>query len=148
MKRIGVYLFFMAALLCLAYGFSFYMYENKQKELAEQEEQEELDIGGSDTASSATAGGDAQPNSAGKETFSDEEKAQETGASSTPSYWQYVMKYENGKIVVYQKDGETVYEETDIDKSHLSEDVLKQLKEGIVVSDEEELYSLLESFSS
>ena len=58
------------------------------------------------------------------------------------------MKYENEKIVVYQKDGETVYEETDIDKSHLSEDVLKQLKEGIMVSDEEELYSLLESFSS
>ena len=148
MKRIGVYLFFMAALLCLAYGFSFYMYENKQKELAEQEEQEEVDVGGSDTAASATAGGDAQPDSAGKETFSDEEKAQETGASSTPSFWQYVMKYENGKIVVYQKDGETVYEKTDIDKSHLSEDVLKQLKEGIMVSDEEELYSLLESFSS
>ncbi|MDD5948806.1 MAG: BofC C-terminal domain-containing protein [Lachnospiraceae bacterium] len=148
MKRIGVYLFFMAALLCLAYGFSFYMYENKQKELAEQEEQEEVDVGGSDTAASATAGGDAQPDSDGKETFSEEEKAQETGASSTPSFWQYVMKYENEKIVVYQKDGETVYEETDIDKSHLSEDVLKQLKEGIMVSDEEELYSLLESFSS
>ena len=46
------------------------------------------------------------------------------------------------------KDGSTVYEETDIDSSRLSEETKQQLKEGIPVADVETLYSLLESYSS
>lgn len=60
----------------------------------------------------------------------------------------YIMKYENNHIIVYEADGITIFEETDIDQSHLSEQMLVKLKEGLSVSDEETLYSLLESFSS
>lgn len=60
----------------------------------------------------------------------------------------YIMKYEDNHIIVYEADGVTIFEETDIDQSHLSEQMLENLKEGLPVSDEESLYSLLESFSS
>lgn len=62
--------------------------------------------------------------------------------------YQYIMKYENNHIIVYEADGVTIFEETDIDQSHLSEQMLETLEEGIPVSNEESLYSLLESFSS
>lgn len=153
MKRIGVYLFLMVALLCMAYGFSFYMYENKQKELAQEEElKKSLEEDGKQTAQgeqTGVAGGNTDSaTQVEKNPDKNDSETKETGANKTPSYWQYLMKYQNGKIIVYQKDGKTVYEETDIDQSHLSKDILEQLKQGIQVSDEEELYSLLESFSS
>jgi hypothetical protein len=60
----------------------------------------------------------------------------------------YLLKYEDGKVIVYQQDGKTVFEETSIDATHLPKDTLNSLKEGITVEGEGELYSLLESFSS
>lgn len=73
-----------------------------------------------------------------------------TAASSNKveEQYQYIMKYENNHIIVYEADGVTIFEETDIDQSHLSEQMLQNLEEGIPVSNEESLYSLLESFSS
>ena len=62
--------------------------------------------------------------------------------------YEYLIRYENDKVMVYLKDGSTVYEETDIDSSRLSEETKQQLKEGIPVADVETLYSLLESYSS
>ena len=61
---------------------------------------------------------------------------------------QYFVCFDDGKIIVYEKDKKTIYEETSIDAAHLSEENLQSLQEGIWVQTVEELYGLLESFSS
>lgn len=58
----------------------------------------------------------------------------------------YVMM--NGEVVVYYSDKSTVYEYTGIRTDSLSEDEQVRIRIGYFVSDEEELYSLLESYSS
>ncbi len=54
----------------------------------------------------------------------------------------------NGEVVVYYSDKSTVYEYTGIRTDSLSADEQIRIRIGYFVSDEEELYSLLESFSS
>ena len=54
----------------------------------------------------------------------------------------------NGEVVVYYSDKSTVYEYTGIRTDSLSEDEQVRIRIGYFVSDEEELYSLLESYSS
>ncbi len=55
---------------------------------------------------------------------------------------------EDGEVVVYYNDKKTVYEYTGIRTKDLSDEDRIKIKIGYYVSDEEELYSLLESFSS
>ena len=54
----------------------------------------------------------------------------------------------NGEVVVYYSDKSTVYEYTGIMTADLSEEEQVRIKTGYFVADEEELYSLLESYSS
>lgn len=60
----------------------------------------------------------------------------------------YIVKEQDGFLVVYQLDGMTVEFETNIRTSDLGEDVLDRLVDGIGFSDEKSLYSFLESYSS
>lgn len=60
----------------------------------------------------------------------------------------YYMVVEDGKIVVYYSDLKTVYEYTNIDALYLPEDTRNELMKGIYIKDTEELFTLLESFSS
>ncbi len=60
----------------------------------------------------------------------------------------YYIAVKNGEIVVYYNDKETVYEYTGISAITLKEDERLALMEGIKVKTAEELFSLLESYSS
>lgn len=62
--------------------------------------------------------------------------------------YRYLLIEEDGRLVVYEQDGRTILLETNIRLHGLDEESLKLLKAGIWVSDEEELYDLLESYSS
>lgn len=53
-----------------------------------------------------------------------------------------------GQVVVYYGDMKTVYEETGISVDTLSKSDRKALKNGIEVKDEEELFGILENYSS
>lgn len=55
---------------------------------------------------------------------------------------------ENGEVVVYYSDRKTVYEYTGINMDELRQEDWIKVTFGLDVSDEEELYALLESFSS
>ena len=61
---------------------------------------------------------------------------------------QFFLKSQNGKIVVYYGDQKTVYEYTEVTVEHLTQYEQLKLAEGIFVKDEEELYSILENYSS
>lgn len=61
---------------------------------------------------------------------------------------QFFIKSQNGKIVVYYGDQKTVYEYTEVTVEHLTQYEQLKLEEGIFVKDEEELYSILENYSS
>ena len=60
----------------------------------------------------------------------------------------FFLKEEEGQVVVYHEDQKTPYEYTGILIDNLPEEEQQKLKEGFFVKDEEELYSMLENFSS
>ena len=60
----------------------------------------------------------------------------------------YVIREQDGLLVVYEQDGETILLETHIEVKALDGDTQEALREGIRVLDEQELYDLLESYSS
>lgn len=62
--------------------------------------------------------------------------------------YQFFLKSQNGKIVVYFGDQKTVYEYSEVSVDHLTQYEQLKLEEGIFVKDEEELYSILENYSS
>ena len=61
---------------------------------------------------------------------------------------QYFLKSQNGYIVVYYGDQKTVYEYTGLSTAKLSQYEKLKLEEGIFARDLEELYALLENYSS
>ena len=61
---------------------------------------------------------------------------------------EYYICDENGEIVVYYSDRQTIYEYTGITTEDLSDADRIKLGIGYYVSDAEELYALLESYSS
>ena len=62
--------------------------------------------------------------------------------------YKFYVNIVNGYVTVYYSDLETVYEYTHIDAAGLSEDARIALSQGIFVKDREELYGLLEGYSS
>lgn len=60
----------------------------------------------------------------------------------------YYLAVKNGEVVVYYSDLKTVYEYTGIRAIDLAEEERLQLLEGIRIETAEELFSLLESYSS
>lgn len=67
--------------------------------------------------------------------------------SSKVEYRYYLIAVE-GEVVVYYGDKKTVYEYTGIETKNLSDDEKKELKKGIEVKDEDELFSILENYTS
>lgn len=66
----------------------------------------------------------------------------------TRNPYKYYVNISDGMVTVYYSDLESVYEYTHIPAVDLSEENRTALIEGIYVKDREELYSLLEGFSS
>lgn len=62
--------------------------------------------------------------------------------------YRYYIAVKEGKIIVYHSDLSTIYEYTSISVFDLPEDERAELMQGIYVKTEEELFSLLESYSS
>ncbi len=72
-----------------------------------------------------------------RKTYKDEE--QERG---------FMLKLENGEVVIYDRTGQIIYENTGIRQENLPEEEIAKLQEGFVVESEKDLYSILENFSS
>jgi len=66
----------------------------------------------------------------------------------TKNPYKYYVNISDGMVTVYYSDLESVFEYTHIPAVDLSEENRTALIEGIYVKDREELYSLLEGFSS
>lgn len=62
--------------------------------------------------------------------------------------YKFYVNIVNGYVTVYYSDLETVYEYTQICAADLAEDARIALSQGIFVKDREELYGLLEGYSS
>ncbi|MFI3172190.1 MAG: hypothetical protein R3Y58_07490 [Eubacteriales bacterium] len=60
----------------------------------------------------------------------------------------YYLYEKDGYVVVYLVDGVTLFEETDILLSQLSETMQKEIQNGKYVRTIEELYGFLENYSS
>lgn len=60
----------------------------------------------------------------------------------------FILKLEQGEVVVYRADEDEPYEKTGLMEESLSEGDKKLLKDGYAVRTEKELYSILENFSS
>ncbi|MBR1740270.1 MAG: BofC C-terminal domain-containing protein [Lachnospiraceae bacterium] len=66
---------------------------------------------------------------------------------SKVKYRYYLIAVE-GEVVIYYGDKKTVYEYTGIETERLSKEEQNKLKRGIEIRDENELYSVLENYSS
>lgn len=62
--------------------------------------------------------------------------------------YQYFVAIQNGYITVLYSDKKTVYEYTEIEAANLPEEDRNKLIDGINVKNEEELYGILENYSS
>ena len=62
--------------------------------------------------------------------------------------FKYYVAVKDGKVIVYYSDLKTVYEYTNIEAIMLPEEARNDLMKGIYVKDNDELFSLLESYSS
>lgn len=62
--------------------------------------------------------------------------------------FRYYLITDDSEVVVYYGDMKTVYERTGISVDKLSKAERQALKKGIEVEDEEELYAILENYSS
>ena len=60
----------------------------------------------------------------------------------------YYIGISDNTIVVYENDGQTVYLETNIAVSYLSENTIERLNKRILCKNLNEVYDLLESYSS
>lgn len=72
---------------------------------------------------------------------------QKTYDSNQVSYEYYMAVFDN-EVVVYYSDKKTVFEYTGISTENLPETELRKLNYGIYVKDQEELYGILENYSS
>ena len=146
MKRISVYLFSLAFLSWLFVGVGCYFanklinnYASKNELLMEQvKEKQNIEKSGDVYAGNRVA----------KENQEENYPVSASDNINATLSNVFYLCYVNDEIVVYEQDKNTIYMNTGIDASHLSSESLKELKEGIWVESEEELFSLLESYSS
>ncbi len=62
--------------------------------------------------------------------------------------YEFFIKSDQGNIVVFYSDQKTVYEYTNMSTRNLSEDDKAELEEGYFVKDLDELYAVLENYTS
>lgn len=60
----------------------------------------------------------------------------------------YLIRVDEGRLVVYESDGETIYLETNIRYADLDDEMQKKAEEGIPFENARELYEFLENYSS
>ncbi len=82
------------------------------------------------------------------EHFVAEETEEKMSVTSVKIPYEYVIVEEEGYLLVYKKDLETVYMYTDIRMEELSEDLQSQIRRGKLFATLEELYNFLENYSS
>lgn len=80
--------------------------------------------------------------------FSNERLVVKKIYDSSKVKFKYYLITVDGEVVAYYGDKKTVYEYTGIETQSLPAKERRALKNGIEVSDEEELYSILENYSS
>lgn len=86
--------------------------------------------------------------SIGVTTFSDEKLVIRKVYDSSKVKYRYYLIAIDGEVVVYYGDQKTIYEYTGISTNTLSKEEQSALKQGIEVKDENELFGLLENYSS
>ena len=64
------------------------------------------------------------------------------------SPYKFVLKEEDGYVIVYRGDGKTFYDYTDISMESLPIKLQQEIQKGKNISDEEQLYHFLENYSS
>ena len=60
----------------------------------------------------------------------------------------YYIGLEDGAIVVFEKDGKTIYLDTDINTSHFPDETIQKLSRKIGYNNLSDVYDFLESYSS
>ncbi len=80
--------------------------------------------------------------------FSNEEIVLRKTYNSDRIVYQFYLIVLDGYVTVYYSDKKTVYEYTDIELQNLSEKEQNRLVDGFYVKDQEELYGVLESYTS
>ena len=78
------------------------------------------------------------------------EVSSEPAVTISQSYISYlfVVKVQDGRLVVFKKDNKTIYMETGIEFDTLPTEIKEKLNAGIFFQDEGALYDFLESYSS
>lgn len=141
MKRLSVYLFLMLIVICFSYGFGYSMFSQKQGGHTQITKKQEV-------TTTISQNKKTTQKQVSTEANTNDALVDPVQRNIENNEKQFFIKYQEQKVVVYQKDQKTIYEETDIDDSQLTTESKKQLKNGIWVKNEEELYALLESYSS
>lgn len=86
-----------------------------------------------------------------------ETQTQETQEEAEPAviantdqvaHYRYIARIVDGRIVIFESDGETVYLETDIKANTLSSHIREQAQLGIGFQNEAGMFDFLESYSS
>ena len=56
--------------------------------------------------------------------------------------------YEDGKVVIYKESDRTFYDYADINMNSIPAEIREQLKLGLYIDGEENLYNFLQAYSS
>ena len=72
----------------------------------------------------------------------------QTEMSETEQTARFYLKEQSGTVSIYQGDGTTLYETTDIPISLLPDALQGEIRAGKAIRDEAELYDFLENYSS
>ena len=137
MKRIGIYFFCVVALGCVTSSILYRQSEKANEIRLEKSASESLEerLSKSETASEETS-------SLGT---SDEVIEVSDGKASDE---RFLVKEEDGYLVIYDRVAMMRYDETTIRLYELPERLQELVSDGLYFSDEEELYAFLENYSS
>lgn len=83
-----------------------------------------------------------------EETLEEDKRPNSQESAVEAVSYEYVLGEQDGYVIVYYADRETVYSITDISVKYLSSELQREISEGKPISGEEELYNFLESHSS
>ena len=83
-----------------------------------------------------------------KQTASTSSKDTDTDTTGTSEENLFLLREENGKIVVYRGDSGLLYEQTDISPDGLPPELQQEIRSGKTLAGEEELYDFLENYTS
>ena len=60
----------------------------------------------------------------------------------------FYLVYEDGKVVIYKESDRTFYDYADINMNSIPAEIREQLKLGLYIDGEENLYNFLQAYSS